>query len=75
LPEIPAKNGGYARQMRYYDQIQLTPYQRDKMIVDLRRRGLSYRAIGKRVGMSANGVMLAWRRLQAGGAGTRARWP
>jgi lambda repressor-like predicted transcriptional regulator len=59
--------------MRYYGEISLSPYQTDKMIVELRQRGLSYRAIGRRVGMSGNGVMLALRRLQAGGRGTRAR--
>jgi hypothetical protein len=60
--------------MAYYDKIHLTPYERDRAIVDMRKRGFSYRRIGKAVGMSANGVMLAWRRLQAGGQGTRARY-
>jgi hypothetical protein len=59
--------------MPYYSDIDLTPYQRDKLIVELRQRGLSYRAIGRQVHMSANGVMLALRRVQAGGTGTRAR--
>jgi hypothetical protein len=59
--------------MRDYSDTNLTPYQTDKLIVELRRKGLSYRAIGRRVYMSANGVMLALRRLQAGGQGTRAR--
>ena len=52
--------------MPYYDEIRLTAPQRDKMIAELRRRGLSYRAIGKRVGMSANGVTTSLRRIQAG---------
>jgi hypothetical protein len=59
--------------MAYYDKIRLTPYQRDRMIVELRRRGYTYRAIGKAVGMSASSVLYAWRRLQAGGPGTRPR--
>jgi hypothetical protein len=61
--------------MAYYSDVQLTPFQRDELITSLRKRGYSYRAIGRAVGMSANGVMQAWRRLEAGGAGTRARWP
>ena len=56
---------------RYYSDTHLTPYQTDKLIVELRQRELSYRAIGRRVGMSANGVMHALRRQQAGGPGTR----
>jgi hypothetical protein len=51
--------------------VHLTPYQRDELIIKLRRRGYSYRRIGRAVGMSANGVMHAWHRLQAGGPGTR----
>jgi hypothetical protein len=47
----------------------------DKKIIELRQRGYSYRAIGRVVGMSANGVMLALRRLQAGGPGTRPHSP
>jgi hypothetical protein len=61
--------------MAYYSDVQMTPYQRDELIIKLRQKGLSYRRIGRAVGMSANGVMHAWRRLQAGGVGTRARWP
>jgi hypothetical protein len=57
--------------MPYYGEIHLTPYERDQKILALRRRGYTYRAIGKAVGMSANGVMHALRRLQAGGPGTR----
>ena len=51
--------------------VHLTPYQRDRMIVALRRRGHTYRAIGKQVGMDGSAVMRALRRLQAGGPGTR----
>jgi hypothetical protein len=63
----------YAAEVPFYDEIQLTPAQRDTMIIELRKRGFSYRAIGRHVGMSAHGVMAAWRRLAAGGKGTRAR--
>jgi hypothetical protein len=49
----------------------LTPYLRDRKILELRKRGLSYRAIAKHVDMTANGVMHALRRLAAGGPGTR----
>jgi hypothetical protein len=59
--------------MRHYDQIHLTPYQRDQMIIQLRQRGFSYRRIGRAVGMDASGVYRAWQRLAAGGTGTRAR--
>jgi hypothetical protein len=34
------------------------------MIVELRRRGYSYRAIGKAVGMDASGVRRALQRIQ-----------
>jgi IS30 family transposase len=57
--------------MPYYDQTHLTAPQRDKTIVELRKRGYSYRAIGRQVGMDASGVLRALRRLEAGGAGTR----
>ena len=63
----------YAAHMRDYSDSELTPYLCDQMILTLRQRGLSYRAIGRRVHMSANGVMHALRRPQAGGPGTRAR--
>jgi IS30 family transposase len=58
--------------MPYYDDpSQLTPYHRDQMIVELRKRGLTYRAIGKQVGMDGSAVYRALQRLQAGGPGTR----
>jgi hypothetical protein len=57
---------------RYYSDTGLTGPQCDQKILELRKRGLSYRAIGRQVFMSANGVMLALRRLEAGGQGTRA---
>ncbi len=43
--------------------------ERDALIVRLRRRGWTYRRIGKALGMSANGVMLALRRIVEGRAG------
>ena len=57
--------------MRNYDDTQLTPYQRDQRIVELRKRGLSYRAIGRAVGLDGSSVLRALRRLAAGGTGTR----
>jgi hypothetical protein len=57
--------------MPYYDETGLTPVERDKAIVELRKRGYTYKQIGKVVGMDPSGVMRAWRRLQAGGPGTR----
>jgi len=51
----------------------LTPFERDRAIVELRKRGYTYRAIGKAVGMDGSAVMRALRRLQAGGKGTRPR--
>jgi hypothetical protein len=61
--------------MRDSPGTQLTPYLCDQKILELRRRGLSYRAIGRQVHMSANGVMLALRRLQAGRPGTKPHYP
>jgi transposase len=51
---------------RYY---KLGAVDRDKLIRELRLRGMSYREIGKRVGMSANGVMHSLRRMQRGRPG------
>lgn len=51
---------------RYYE---LSSQERDKLIKELRMRGWSYRAIGKRVGMSANGVMHSLRRMAEGKEG------
>lgn len=51
---------------RYY---QLPAAERDKLILELRGRGWSYRAIGKRVGMSPNGVMHSLRRMREGKPG------
>jgi hypothetical protein len=53
----------------------VTPYQRDRMIVELRQLGYSYKRIGRAVGMDASSVMRALRRLQAGGPGTRPQRP
>jgi hypothetical protein len=55
--------------MPYYDAHRQTAFQRDQTILALRRRGYSYRAIGKAVGMTANGVMTSLRRIQAGRPG------
>ena len=59
--------------MPYCDDIRLTAAQRDKTIIELVQRGYTYRFIGQAVGMDASEVMRAWRRLQAGGNGTRPR--
>jgi hypothetical protein len=56
--------------MAYNSDVKMTPYHRDRMILDLRRRGLSYRKIGKVVHMSANGVMHRLRAIQDGRTGT-----
>jgi hypothetical protein len=53
----------HRRTVGYYEQTQLTAPQGDEMIVRLRRKGWTYRRIGKAVGMSANGVMQALRRM------------
>jgi hypothetical protein len=55
--------------MGYYERTGLTPYQRDELIVALRRRGYTYRQIAGRVGMSPNGVMQALRRIGEGRRG------
>jgi DNA-directed RNA polymerase specialized sigma24 family protein len=55
---------------RYYE---LPAPERDKLILELRLRGWSYRAIGKRVGMSANGVMHSLRRMAEGKPGRAPR--
>jgi hypothetical protein len=47
----------------YYEQTGLTAFQRDEMIVRLRRKGWSYRRIGAKVGMSPQGVLVALRRM------------
>jgi hypothetical protein len=57
--------------MRYYDETRQNAAQCDATILELRRRGLSYRAIGRAVGMDASGVYRALQRIQAGGPGTR----
>jgi hypothetical protein len=53
--------------------VQMTPFVRDEMILDLRRKGHTYREIGRAVGMAPSAVHAAYRRLAAGGPGTRAR--
>jgi hypothetical protein len=55
--------------MGYYEDTGLTPYQRDQLIVQLRRRGYSYRQIAPRVGMSPGGVLRALQRIDEGRQG------
>jgi len=58
-------------QVPYYDDTHQTAPQRDKTILELRKRGYSYRAIGKAVGMDGSGVLRSLRRIEAGGPGTK----
>jgi hypothetical protein len=53
----------HRRTVGYYDQTRLTAPERDQMISKLRRCGYTHRRVGKAVGMSANGVMQALRRM------------
>jgi IS30 family transposase len=46
-----------------YDATGLTAPQRDELIVRLRRKGYTYRKIGRAVGMSPQGVLQALRRM------------
>ena len=55
--------------MTYYDNIGLTTWQRDQLIVLLRRRGFTYRQIAGRVGMSPSGVLRALQRIGQGRPG------
>ena len=43
--------------------------ERDRMIMQLRRRGWTYKRIGQRVGMSESGVKRSLDRIRAGGFG------
>jgi hypothetical protein len=60
---------GSRPKVSYYDDTGLTPWQRDQRIVELRKRGLTYRQIAPRVGMSAGGVLRALRRIGEGRQG------
>src|ERR1700733_1697018 len=51
---------------RYYG---INATDRDRMIVQLRRAGWTYKRIGKRVGMSESGVLRAVQRIRDGGFG------
>jgi len=48
---------------RYYA---IPAHERDRMIVQLRRAGWTYRQIGARVGMSESGVARAVQRIREG---------
>jgi DNA-binding CsgD family transcriptional regulator len=65
----PPQSGHILRLMSYYDDTGLTPYQRDQLIVALRRRGYTFRQIAPRVGMSPGGVLKALRRIGEGRLG------
>ena len=47
----------------------LPPQERDRLILQMRRSGFTYRQIGKRVGMSESGVARAVQRIRLGGFG------
>jgi hypothetical protein len=47
----------------------LTGQERDKTILELRRRGHTYKRIAQVVGMTAPGVAAAYKRAQAGRPG------
>jgi lambda repressor-like predicted transcriptional regulator len=55
--------------MPYYDQTGQTTPERDQTILDLRKRGYTYRAIAKKVGMSPRGAQQVIERLQTGRPG------
>ena len=54
--------GRMEREARY-EKTGLSPVQRDKLIVQLRRRGLTLAEIGKRVGLTPSGTKRALDRL------------
>ena len=51
------------------NRIQVPAEERDKLIVELRRRGWTYKRIGQAVGMSENGVSASVVRIQEGRPG------
>lgn len=56
----------FDQRMHYYDESGLTAEQRDQMILELRRRGYSIRAIAKQVKMSVGGVHYSLQRIAEG---------
>ncbi|MCV7174872.1 hypothetical protein [Mycolicibacterium sphagni] len=54
---------------KYQDEVGMGVVERDAKIVELRNMRKSYRDIGKVVGLSANGVMHALRRIEEGRTG------
>ena len=52
--------------MTCYDRTGLTDQQRDARIVELRRRGFTYRQIAGQVGLTPGGVLRALRRIGEG---------
>lgn len=53
--------------------IEMSSEERDRRIVQMRRAGATYREIGKKLGMSINGVRHALVRIQAGRPGRALR--
>lgn len=64
---------GMVKVKPYYDELKMTGEERDELIVKLRNAGWSYRDVGAQVGMSANGVMHALRRIADGRRGRNPR--
>ena len=54
-------------------RIQVPAAERDRIIVELRRRGWTYARIGKAIGMSANGVSASLVRIREGRPGRAPR--
>jgi hypothetical protein len=52
-----------------YGLIQVPAAQRDKMIVEMRRRGWTYKRIARKIGMSENGVAASLKRIAEGRPG------
>jgi IS30 family transposase len=59
--------------MPYWDETHQTAAQRDKTIIELRKRGYTYRQIAKAVGMAPSSVQQAMARIAAGRPGRALR--
>lgn len=55
--------------MPYYDDTKQTAQQRDETIADLRKRGLTYRDIAKKMGMNPGAVYNVLQRIKEGRPG------
>lgn len=68
-PKGPVRHDEKPRRRTGQDAPFLSSVERDELIVELRRRGCTLAHIGRRVGMSANGVLHALRRIEEGRPG------